>query len=87
MVGTIGHKTAVANNDQIVEGISGGVAFANGDLLNALYAVGSMIVKAVEDKEMCVELDGMKVSRQLRPYDQQLSKHDGGSLVKGGVGG
>lgn len=87
LVGTIGHKTAVANNDQIVEGISEGVAFANGDLLNALYAVGSMIVKAVEDKETCVELDGMKVSRQLRPYDQQLSKHDGDSLVKGGVGG
>lgn len=42
MVGTIGGRTAVANNDQIVQGIANGVASANAEqngILNALLGV------------------------------------------------
>ena len=47
MVGTIGSHTAVANNDQIVAGISSGVAQANdaqNGLLEQLVRIGSAIL-------------------------------------------
>ena len=46
MVGTIGGHTAVANNDQIVEGIANGVAAANSaqnGILNAILGVAEEI--------------------------------------------
>ena len=85
MVGSIGKKTAVANNDQIVEGISSGVSEANLDLINAVMAMGNMIVKAVEDKDMNAYMDGRLVSRQLYAYNQQTAKEHGGSFVRRGT--
>ena len=85
MVGSIGRKTAVANNDQIVEGISSGVSEANLDLINAVMAMGNMIVKAVEDKDMNAYMDGRLVSRQLYAYNQQTAKEHGGSFVRRGT--
>ena len=77
MVGQIGHKTAVANNDQIVEGIS----MANEEVVNAVFAIGSMIVKAIEDKDTNVSFDPRSVSRNLYPYLKNESTIRGKSIV------
>lgn len=49
MVGTIGNRTAVANNDQIVEGISNGVAAANAEQ-NALLRQQNQLLTAILQK-------------------------------------
>ena len=50
MVGAMGRRTAVANNDQIVEGISAGVSVANDGVIAAIYA----LLNVVEEKDMSV---------------------------------
>lgn len=47
MVGRIGNRTAVANNDQIVAGISQGVEDANVGVVNAINAMAMQIVTAI----------------------------------------
>ena len=79
MVGQIGGRTAVANNDQIVEGI----ASANDGVINAVMAIGQMIVKAIEDKDSSVQLDGKTVSRALYKYNAAVTREKGVSLVTG----
>lgn len=81
LVGTIGGRTAVANNDQIVSGI----AEANNGVINAVMAMGQAIVKAINDQETSVQLDGKVVSRTLYSYNQQVSREKGSRLVTGGV--
>lgn len=51
MVGSIGGKTAVANNDQIVEGITYGVREANDDVVTAIYAVAQQIITAMREQD------------------------------------
>ncbi len=46
-VGRFGSRTAVANNDQIVEGVASGVADANTGVINAIYAMANQIVAAL----------------------------------------
>ena len=65
LVGRIGSRTAVANNDQIVQGITYGVSSANGPVINALYAVASQIVSAVESSGGDVYLDGKRVTDRV----------------------
>ena len=54
MVGTMGGQTAVANSDQIVAGISSGVAQgmrgANSDVVSTLYGV----ISAIENKNLSI---------------------------------
>lgn len=50
MVGGIGRRTAVANNDQIVEGITYGVREANDDVVTAIYAVAQQIITAMREQ-------------------------------------
>lgn len=50
MVGSIGGKTAVANNDQIVEGITYGVREANDDVVTAIYAVAQQIIAEMRNQ-------------------------------------
>ena len=54
MVGTIGGHTAVANNDQIVEGI----ASANEGVIAVLY----QLINAVNSKQLAVNIDSRKIS-------------------------
>lgn len=84
LVGRIGSRSAVANNDQIVSGISSGVSNANIGVINAVMAIGSMITKAVNDKDTNSYLDGRLVSRMLYPHNQQIAKEHGNSLVSRG---
>ena len=74
MVGSIGKKTAVANNDQIVEGISSGVSEANRDLINTVFAVGQQIISAINDKDSNVYMDNAKVGRMVTQTQGQQSR-------------
>lgn len=51
MVGSIGRRTAIANNDQIVEGITYGVREANGDVVTAIYAVAQQIIAEMRNQD------------------------------------
>jgi len=50
MVGAIGSKTGVANNEQIVEGITDGVRMANADVLRAIQT----LIEAVQDTSITI---------------------------------
>ena len=50
LVGSIGNRTAVANNDQIVEGIATATREGNEDLINALYAVAQQIIAEMRNQ-------------------------------------
>lgn len=51
MVGSIGRRTAVANNDQIVDGITYGVREANDDVVTAIYAVAQQIIVEMRNQD------------------------------------
>lgn len=50
MVGSIGRRTTVANNDQIVDGITYGVREANDDVVTAIYAVTQQIIAEMRNQ-------------------------------------
>ena len=50
LVGTMGNRTAVANNDQIVSGIASGVSAANGRLERTLASIETRLAR-IEQKE------------------------------------
>ena len=81
LVGTIGNRTAVANNNQII----GGIAEANEGVVNAVYAMANLIVTAIDRKDVDVSLDGQSMARALYNPMRQEEKRRGSSLVSGGV--
>jgi hypothetical protein len=80
LVGQIGRKTAVANNEQITEGVASGVEAANENVITAIYAMASQIISAINANGGDVYLDGVKVgskttdvqNRQNRMYGKTL---------------
>lgn len=66
MVGAMGRRTAVANNDQIVEGISAGVSVANDGVIAAIYA----LLNAVEDKDMSISIGDDVIGRSYDRYSR-----------------
>ena len=64
LVGTIGGRTAVANNDQIVEGISEGVEWANAKQ-NALLAEQNSLLRQLLEKDFGVEITANSLARTL----------------------
>ena len=81
MVGSIGGHTAVANNDQIVEGISEGVRDANTEVLTAIISGVSQIVGAIREGGASggVDID-MLASALYQPMQRQGQIH-GNNLV------
>lgn len=75
MVGSIGGKAAVANNDQIVEAIAQGVFRAVTEALSGN--------SGNRKQEIVVYLDGKAMARRLYPYNQEVSREHGGSLITG----
>lgn len=67
MVGSIGRRTAVANNDQIVEGISTGVSVANDGVIAAIYA----LMNVVEEKDMNVSITEDAIGRSYDRYNNR----------------
>ena len=80
MVGNIGRRTAVANNDQIVSGIAGGVAEANEEQ-NMLLREQNSLLRALLDKEFAAYLDGRKVTESVEKYQRERGRN----LIVGGV--
>lgn len=80
MVGSIGRRTAVANNEQIVESISVGVAEANGEQ-NMLLREQNTLLRALLEKDRGVYLDGRSLSDSVDKYRRE----HGRVLVTGGV--
>ena len=80
MVGNIGRRTAVANNDQIVSGIAGGVAEANEEQ-NALLREQNSLLRAIYEKESGVILDGKHLTNSVEKYQRERGR----VLVTGGV--
>lgn len=80
MVGTIGSRTAVANNDQIVESISVGVADANSEQ-NALLREQNSLLRALLEKDSGVYLDGRALSDSVDKYKRE----QGRELIVGGA--
>jgi hypothetical protein len=80
MVGNIGRRTAVANNDQIVSGIAGGVAEANEEQ-NALLREQNSLLRALLDKESGVYLDGKNLTNSVEKYQRERGR----VLITGGV--
>lgn len=66
MVGTMGRRTAVANNDQIVEGISAGVSIANDGVIAAIYA----LLNVVEEKDFSVNIGDNQIGESYDRYNR-----------------
>lgn len=79
-VGTLGGRTAVANNDQIVAGIANGVASANA-AQNALLREQNNILLAILQKTGIVTLDGKMLDHSIEQY----RSNKGASIMSGGV--
>ena len=74
MVGDIGGRTAVANNDQIIEGIASGVQDGNEEVINALYAIGQQVINAIrENGQRPIYMDGRRVADATTSLQQ---RHD-----------
>lgn len=70
MVGAIGRRTAVANNDQIVEGISAGVSVANDGVIAAIYA----LLNVVEEKDMSVVIGDNEIGHSYDRYKEKRGR-------------
>ena len=81
LVGTIGGRTAVANNDQIVEGIR----YANEDLVSVVAAGFTRVIQAMAQSDDGGSFDMNRFARALYPYMQYAGVQRGGSLVTGGA--
>lgn len=80
MVGQIGRRTAVANNDQIVSGIASGVSNANAGVISAIYAMSRNIVAAVESSGSDIYMDGQRVGRQTTNAQNRANRMYGKTL-------
>lgn len=81
MVGSIGNRTAVANNDQIVAGIANGVAEANGEQ-NALLREQNSLLRALLEKPSGTYLDGKEITNSVEKYQRERGR----VIISGGVG-
>lgn len=70
MVGAMGRRTAVANNDQIVEGISAGVSIANDGVIAAIYA----LLNVVEEKDMSVVVGDNEIGHSYDRYKEKRGR-------------
>lgn len=70
MVGAMGRRTAVANNDQIVEGISAGVSIANDGVIAAIYA----LLNVMEEKDMSVVIGDNEIGHSYDRYKEKRGR-------------
>lgn len=80
LVGNIGNHTAVANNDQIVEGITSGVKEGNSELISAMFAVASQVIQAVQENGGDIYLDSDKVGQKVTEYQNRKNRMYGKTL-------
>lgn len=70
MVGSIGNRTAVANNDQIVKGITYGVTSGNDTVVAAIYSMAAQIVNAIETNSTSITIGDEEIGRAAKRYDR-----------------
>ena len=80
LVGTIGRQTAVANTEQIVQGIAAGVSEANLQQ-NALLREQNELLRAILEKEGTTYLDGKKLYKSA----EKAARNTGVVIMTGGV--
>ena len=80
LVGNIGNKTAVVNNEQIISGISQGVENANGEQ-NALLREQNELLRAILQKDTSVRIGNREIKRA---YDT-ATRQSGVPIMAGGV--
>jgi hypothetical protein len=80
MVGNIGRRTAVVNNEQIVASISGGVAEANEEQ-NVLLREQNSLLRAILEKDTGTYLDGKSLTNSVEKYQRERGR----VLITGGV--
>ncbi|OUN08343.1 hypothetical protein B5G43_02895 [Flavonifractor sp. An92] len=80
LVGTIGGQTAVANAQQIVQGVASGVAEANAQQ-NALLREQNELLRAILAKEGATYLDGKRLYRAV----ENASRNTGVMIMSGGM--
>ena len=73
LVGNIGRKTAVANNEQIVASVSRGVAEANSEQ-NTLLREQNNLLRAMLEKESGVYLDGKKITASVEKHQRERGR-------------
>ena len=93
LVGTLGGHTAVANNEQIVEGIASGVSAANAATVSALYPImrsaiaegmaTAMGVSGGAAKEIRFDVNGIEFIRAVWEDIVAVEKEHGISLISG----
>lgn len=69
-IGAIGTRTAVANNDQIVKGITYGVASGNDPVVAAIYGMAAQIVSAIEENSGNITIGDEVIGRAAKRYDR-----------------
>lgn len=78
LVGNIGGKTRVANNDQIVSGISSGVADANVGVIDAIYD----LISVVRSKDTVVNIGSKEIGNANDTYNNTRgARVDGGTFA------
>ena len=80
LVGNIGRKTAVMNNEQIVSSVARGVAEANSEQ-SILLREQNRLLTALIEKESGVYLDGRKLTNSVEKYQSQRGRQ----IVVGGA--
>ena len=80
LVGNIGRKTAVVNNEQIVASVARGVADANSEQ-NSLLKEQNSLLRALLEKESGVYLDGKRLTNSVEKYQSQRGRR----IVVGGA--
>ena len=80
MVGSIGRKTAVANNDQIVEGIAYGVSVANKES-DALLREQNSLLREMVAQDRGVYLDGKEITKSVERHQYERGR----VIVTGGA--
>lgn len=80
LIGTFGSRTAVANQGQIVDGISHGVEMANRPVVSAILTAASQIVQAVNENGGDLILDGDSLTRRVTQNQNRLNRMYGKTL-------
>ena len=77
IVANLGSSTGVMNVDQMEAAVANG----NVGVINAIYGMANMIVKAVDSIDMDVSLDGQSLANKMYNYNKQAANRYGTAMV------
>lgn len=77
LVGTIGGRTAVANNSQIEAGIAAGVEEANEGIITAILSCTTQLIRAIEVSGSDGQIDWNYAAKQISKYQRNQSRAAG----------